>query len=340
MHTSRNNSIDSRSQQLLTQLIDCYIRDGQPVGSKKLAEHTGLQLSPASIRSIMADLEAAGYLSSPHTSAGRIPTAQGYRLFVDNLLTFEQRDVDINRITQQLENDSDVISKASTLLSDITKLAGVVTIPMREQLLLKQVEFLPLSDKRVLVILIVNNQEVQNRVITTDREYTRSELEQAGNYITHHFAGKDLLTIRNSLLRRLRYERKDLEQMIKTVLDLAEQTIDDQTKKDYVLAGETHLFENIDVNNLQRLRGLFDAFAQKQDVLHLLERVVGADGIQIFIGEESGHHTFADYSVVAAPYRVNDKVVGVLGVIGPTRMPYKKAISAVDVTAKLLSQYL
>lgn len=337
-----NHELDERSLRILHHLVESYIQDGQPVGSKALAERSQLKLSSATIRNIMADLEDAGFLQSPHTSAGRIPTVDGYRLFANHLLTAQSPHVispdDLRDKFDHAQAGTGLIERASNLLSQVTQLAGVVTMPKRDQLVLKQVEFLRLSEKRVLVVLILNDYEVQNRVIDTDREFSRSELEEAGNYLTEFFAGQDLLKARKDLLQRMQLERADLEAMLKTVMEMAEQTQDQESE--YVLAGETNLFNTVSSDDYHRLRSLFEAFSQKRDILHLLDRSLGTEGIQIFIGKESGHDLLEDYSLVTAPYTVNDSVVGVLGVIGPTRMPYDRVISAVDVTSKLLSQSL
>lgn len=334
--------LDDRSLKILHHLVESYIQDGQPVGSKSLAQRSQLQLSSATIRNIMADLEAAGFLISPHTSAGRIPTAEGYRLFANYLLTVQSPGViSLDDFRDEFAHESDgasLIEHASNLLSQITQLAGVVTLPKHEQLILKQVEFLRLSEKRVLVVLILNDYEVQNRVIETDREFTRSELEEAGNYLTDCFADHDLLKARRDLLQRMQAERADLEAMLKTVMEMAEQT--QEKEGEYVLAGETNLFNAVSADDYPRLGSLFEAFSQKRDILHLLDRSLETQGIQIFIGKESGHDLLENYSLVTAPYSVSGNVVGVLGVIGPTRMPYDRVISAVDITSKLLSQSL
>lgn len=337
-------NLDQRSLEILKKLIERYVRDGQPVASRALMQDSSLALSSATIRNIMADLEEAGFLRSPHTSAGRVPTTQGYRLFVDNFITVQPLAHEtVENLRQQLVTDFDaqvMISRASSLLSDITQLMGVITLPMREELLLKMIEFLPLSERRLLVILVFHDQTVQNRVISMDRTYTAAELEQAGNYLTHHFIGKDIVTARDSLLKMLRQDGHELEQMIKAIMEMADKTIDGSNEKNFVMTGEMNLFNAVDQANYSRLRLLFETFSQKRDVLQLLDQVVHTQGIKIFIGEESGHQVFDDYSVVASPYYAQGKVLGVLGVIGPTRMFYSKAVTAVDVTAKLLSQSL
>lgn len=335
--------LNQRSQSILKSLIEHYIRDGQPVGSKKLAQDSELMVSSATIRTIMSELEAAGYLASPHTSAGRIPTAQGYRLFVDHFLTVQPLpEKQIHSLRSKLDNDTnakDLVARASNLLSDVTKLAGVVTLPKREKMILRHVEFLPLSEKRVLVILVLNNHEVQNRVMSVDRDYSPSELEQAGNFLVTHYGGKDLLSVRESLLAQMRKDQLALEKMMQSVMEMAEQASND-VENNYVLSGEGNLFSAMPTSDYAHLQALFQAFSQQRDVLHLLDQSLGARGIQIFIGEESGYDVFDQYSVVTSPYQVEGNVVGVLGVIGPKRMAYDRVISAVDVTAKLLSQAL
>jgi len=334
--------MNQRALEILKNLIEHYIREGNPVGSKTLAEDSRLMVSSATIRNIMKELETAGYLTSPHTSSGRIPTAQGYRLFVDHFTTIQEpAEQEVNRLRKQLDAGQDtqsLVVHASSLLSGITKLAGIVTLPKHGKLILRQVEFLPLSNKRVLVILVLNDHDVQNRVMYTDRKYKRSELEQAGNYLTQHFAGKDLLAARDDLLMVMQEAHKDLVVMIKAVMQMAEQNDTAQNNEDYVLMGEANLLNAVDVGDYQKLHSLFEAFSQKRDILHLLDQCLQAKGLQIFIGEEAGYAVFDNYSMVTAPYKIKDKIVGVLGVIGPTRIPYHRVISAVDITAKLLSQ--
>ncbi len=333
--------MNDRALQVLKSLVERYIREGQPVGSKALAQDAQLKLSPASIRSIMADLEQGGYLHSPHTSAGRIPTAQGYRLFVDNFVSAQPlADFEWKNFRPQLSAEADtklLINQASSLLSEITHFAGVVTLPRREYSILKQVEFLSLSENKILVILILDSHEVQNRVIHTQRRYTSSELEQAARYLTEHYAGKDLDSVRKNLLHSMHQDRSHMEQMLKTVMDMTEETIENIQKDGYILAGEANLLNQAEQGSFEHLKRLFEGFEHKRDVLHLLDQSLHAEGIKIFIGKESGYAVFDEYSVVTAPYWAQGRIIGVLGVIGPTRMPYEAVVSAVDITAKLLS---
>lgn len=339
--------VNPRAQQVLKILVERYIQDGCPIGSKTIAEEYSLSLSPATIRNILADLEDIGLLTSPHTSAGRIPTELGYRLFVNNLLTM--RPFEMETAAQELKhkldpdlNTSSLVQSASSLLSGLTQMIGVVALPRRNRLELRQVEFLPLSANRVLVILVLNNREVQNRIIYTDRVYTPSELQQAANFLNTHYVGKDLLAARKDLQATIRNDRDHMASLLEAAMDVANKafTATEENQKDYVIAGQNHVLNYTKDGNLERLRALFDAFAQKQEILNLLDHSLEAEGIQIFIGKESGYEAFDDCSIVTTSYAVDGQLVGSLGVIGPTRMPYDRVISAVDVTAKLLSAAL
>jgi len=345
-HAPSAPALSERAQELLKALIERYIRDRQPVGSRTLSRERGLELSPASIRNVMADLEEMGLVTSPHTSAGRVPTAQGYRLFVDSLLTVRPlKPTELRALETPFRSSSDpekVLNTASSLLSEITSMAGVVMIPRREQHALRQVEFLPLSSNRVLVILVVNEREVQNRIIHTSREYSPAELQQAANYLNQHFCGRDMRQVREALLRELKETRERMNQMMVAAVEMATQAFAEEPDSDgdYLLAGQTNLMGYAEMADVERLRGLFEAFNRKRDILHLLDQSMSASGIQIFIGEESGYEPLDTCSVVTSPYERDGEVVGVLGVIGPTRMAYDRVIPVVDVTARLLSAAL
>lgn len=342
--TPTGNLGADRAQMLLKFLVERYIRDGQPVGSRTLAKDSGLDLSPATIRNVMADLEDMGLVRSPHTSAGRVPTAKGYRIFVDSLLTIKpMRSQEVESIRQKLSlstNTESLITHASDMLSRITHLAGLVTIPKRERVRLQHIEFLPLSSRRVLVILVVNGQEVQNRVIDTDREYSLSELQQAANYLNTEFAGLELQDMRSRLLASMQQARDAMHHLMQDAMRIADQILDQQRDDDYVLAGQTNLMNYAEMCDIEKLRHIFDAFNTKRDILHILDQSIHAEGMQIFIGEESGYQVLDNCSVVTAPYKVDNEVIGVLGVIGPTRMAYDRVIPIVDVTAKVLSAAL
>jgi heat-inducible transcriptional repressor len=341
------NLPNERAQHLLKVLIQRYIRDGQPVGSRTLSKDSGLDLSPATIRNVMSDLEDMGLVAAPHTSAGRIPTPQGYRMFVDTLVRYRQPgNSDIERIRQKLgrefHNPASLLSTVSSMLSEFTRMAGVVTVPRAPRVTLRQIEFLPLSEKRVLVILVVNDTEVQNRILHTDRDYTTSELQQAQNYINQHYAGTDLHAVREKLVADLDSMRDSVNEAMRDIITVAQTAMDKagQTDDEYVLAGETNLMEFAELSDVEKLRRLFDAFSHKSLILDLLDRSINADGVRVFIGEESGYRILDDCSIVTAPYHVDDDTIGVLGVIGPTRMAYDRVVPIVDVTARLLESVL
>jgi len=348
MSAEVSNSIPSdRGQQLLRVLIQRYIRDGQPVGSRTLSKDPSLDLSPATIRNVMSDLEEMGLVSAPHTSAGRIPTPMGYRLFVDTLVRYRQPgDGEIRKIRKRISSDADnpgaLLSAVSSMLSQFTSMAGVVTVPRPAHVTLRQIDFLPLSEKRILVILVVNDREVQNRILHTDRDYTTSELQQAQNYINEHYAGTNLHEVRDRLLDDLDSTRDSVNQAMHDIISMAQLAMDGAVdpRTEYALTGETNLMNFAELSDIETLRKLFDAFSRKRLILDLLNRSINADGVQIFIGEESGYQIFDGCSVVTAPYHVDDDTVGVLGVIGPTRMAYDRVVPIVDVTARLLESAL
>jgi heat-inducible transcriptional repressor len=343
-----DESIDERAQRLLKMLVEHYLAQGTPVASKTLATQPGIDVSPATVRSIMAELEARGLVASPHTSAGKVPTNLGLRFFVDSLLSVQPLGrSSVQMLREELNPDlppSRLVELASNLLAEISRMAGVVTLPRTEQIALRQVEFLPLTANRVLVILVVNERDVQNRVIHTDREYSESELVASANYINREFAGASLVSIRAALIRSMQSDKTKVHQMMQLALDMAAKAFDVEGETHsadapgYVVAGETNLISS--PSDTEAMRKLFEAFARKRDILHLLDRCLDSTGIQLFIGDESGYEVLDDYSVVTAPYRVNGRVAGVLGVIGPTRMAYQKVIPIVDVTARLLGAAL
>jgi heat-inducible transcriptional repressor len=340
-----SGEISERARVLLKTLVERHIRDGQPVGSRTLLEEAGLPVSAATIRNVMSDLEERGYLISPHTSAGRIPTAMGYRLFVDSLLQTRPMGAEAMSIVRnELNPDksaSELVQSASSLLSTITAQAGVVTVPRQEALQLRQV---PLSGDRVLVILVVNEREVQNRIIHTERRYTEIELKQAASLVNQRFAGRPLKQVQEQILREMGEERSRIDSYMQASLDLASKALsqdeENSGEDEYLMAGEARLLGGATVEEMAKLRDLFEAFERKKDLLHLLERCSRAEGIQIFIGEEAGYEVFGNYSVITAPYHDGGSTLGVLGVIGPTRMAYEQVIPIVDVTAKMLSAAL
>lgn len=344
---SRPAAPNERAQYLLRVLIQRYIREGVPVGSRTLSRDSGLDLSPATIRNVMSDLEDFGLVSAPHTSAGRVPTPKGYRVFVDSLIRYKTpKGRAIRELQDELDGSDDdsgkVAHKVSEILSRVTSLAGVVSVPKGKQAILRQIEFLALSDNRVLAILVINDREVQNRILNTDRTHTESELVRAANFINEHYAGLDLHDIRARLVDDLADIRDTMNQAMIDIVSVAqaamEQSASDQP--DFVLAGERNLMDFDELSDIETLRRLFDAFSQKRVMIDLLDRSIHASGVQIFIGEESGYRILDDCSVVTAPYRIDDDKIGVLGVIGPTRMAYDRVVPIVDVTARLLSSAL
>ncbi|MDH3315462.1 MAG: heat-inducible transcriptional repressor HrcA [Gammaproteobacteria bacterium] len=339
------SDLNERAQHLLKTLVERYIRDGQPVGSRALARESGLDLSPATVRNVMADLEEMGLLRSPHTSAGRIPTASGYRLFVDTLLTVEPLNMDQVKDLEShfavMQSPSTLIETASSLLSSVTHLAGIVMLPRQEHARLRQVEYLSLSERQVLAILVVNDREVQNRIIHTERRYTASELERAANYINSLCAGKDLYTVRKTLLEEIKSAREQMNTMMMAAIEMADKAFDNRPPSDdFLVAGQTNLMEYGELSDVEKLRQLFEAFNRKRDILHLLDQSLKASGVQIFIGEESGYEVLDECSVVTSPYQSEGEIVGVVGVIGPTRMAYERVIPIVDLTARLLGAAL
>lgn len=337
--------ISKRAQLLLKHLVELYLRDGVPVGSKTLVNEAITSLSPATVRKVLGDLEEQGYLVSPHTSAGRIPTSLGLRFFVDSLRTIYPLDeVNLKQFQEKFEankSSDDLLTTTSTVLSELTRMVGVVTLPKREHLILRHVEFLPLSDNRVLVILVLNEREVQNRLIITDKPYTASELTQASNFLNQHFIGRDLLSSRQELLQSLQIDKLQMDSLMQAVVDVAEKAFTRaKNNPDYILAGQQNLLSDPTYVKMSQLQKLFQAFTEKHQILHVLDKCLQTDGVQMYIGDESGYDVFSDYSIVTSRYSVDGKLVGVLGVIGPTRMPYNKIIPIVDLAAKMLSTAL
>jgi heat-inducible transcriptional repressor len=340
-----SSDLSARATSLLKTLVQMHIRDGGPVASKSLHVESGLSVSPATIRNIMSDLEERGLLSSPHTSAGRVPTAMGYRFFVDSLLQVGPIDeAAINALREQLNPNrpaTELVQSANSLLAQMTAQAGIITIPKPAANQLRQIEFLPLSDNRVLVILVVNEREVQNRVIQVNRPMSEAELRAAAEWVNQRYAGSELSLIKARLVSEMAEARSTIDNYLAAALELANTALDEEADNDdYLVSGESHLLEQATPQDMTKLRELFDVFERKRDLLDLLERCSRADGIQIFIGEEAGFEVFGDFSVITAPYAQGTQPLGVLGVIGPKRMAYERVIPMVDVTARMLSAAL
>lgn len=336
--------LDNRARTLLKALVERYIADGQPVGSRALSKLSGLELSPATIRNIMADLEEMGFVASPHTSAGRVPTPRGYRMFVDTLLTVEAIDESAleGRLQSRLQSSSPqkIITNAAQVLSSLSQFAGVVLTPKRESAF-QQIEFLRLSEKRILLVIVDQGGEVQNRMLLTEVDYTPSQLTQAANYMNQHYAGQSFDQVRVRLQGELRQLRDDMTALMQAAVEAGSDAMSEEADNNVVISGERNLLSVTDLSsNMNSLRQLFDMFEQKTGLLQLLDVSSKATGVQIFIGGESQLVPMDDMSVVTAPYEVNGRIVGTLGVIGPTRMAYERVIPIVDITAKLLSSAL
>ena len=337
------NTLDARSQILLKTLIERYIAEGQPVGSRALSRYSGLELSPATVRNVMSDLEEAGFIASPHTSAGRITTARGYRFFVDALLTVQPlQHAQVRELKGHLQPDQPqrLLNSASHVLSELTQFAGVVVAPRKDAVRIRQLEFISLSETRILLIIVTTAGDVQNRILLTRRPYTPGELSSAASYLNEHVAGLSFDEIRNRLRVELQQLRSDMTELMTATVDAGSEAAE-ETATNYVISGETNLLEVEDLSsNMSRLRELFKLFDQKTGLMQLLDLSNRAEGVQIFIGGESGLAPLDGCSVITAPYEVDGQVVGSVGVIGPTRMAYDRVIPIVDITARLLSSAL
>jgi heat-inducible transcriptional repressor len=335
--------LNDRAHLLLKTLIERYISEGQPVGSRALLQYSGLEISSATIRNVMADLENCGLVSSPHTSAGRIPTELAYRLFIDTMLVTQPLAHSIEQqLTSQLQPDqpSRLIAQASHLLSELTHFTGLVATTKRSAMTIRQIEFLRLSDKRVLLIIVMPDGEVENRVLWMPRDYSQSQLTEAGNFLSQHYAGCSFAQIRDRLHGELQQLHQDMSGLMVAALAAGDEADAKQTD-DYVVSGKHHLLNVADFStDMNRLRGLFNLFEKKTDLLHLLEAGRRGQGVHIFVGAESGVESLAQCSVITAPYSADGQIIGTLAVVGPKRMDYQRVIPIVDMTARLLSNAL
>ena len=336
--------LSPRAEALFSCLVKRYINDGQPVGSRTLSRDKGINLSPATVRNVMADLEDAGLLCAPHTSAGRVPTVSGYRFFVDTLLTVKSlAEHEIKNIKEQFStaNGTENLSETvSSLLAELTSMAGIVMMPKHTTGYLRHIEFLSLYGNRVLVITVTNTSNVQNRIIHTKRHYSESELREAANYLNKISAGRDFRAIRMQMLRELDDTRQHMNGMMLDAIEMAQQVFTQSAVDDFVSTGQQNLMEYVELANIDKIRELLTAFEEKSNILQLLDLCLKSSGVQIFIGEESGYEALNSCSLVSAPYEVNGESLGVLGVIGPTRMAYDRIIPIVDVTARLFGEIL
>lgn len=330
--------LDERAKLLLKALVERYISDGQPVGSRTLSRASGLELSPATIRNVMSDLEEMGLIVSPHTSAGRIPTARGYRLFVDTMLTVQNGGLVAPELPA--EQPQKVIANAAQLLSNMSQFVGVVMAPRRSSVF-KHLEFVKLSERRVLVIIVSPQGDVQNRVIFTDVEFSSTQLLEASNFINAHYAGLDIEQVRERIKQEVEQLRSEVASLMQAAVNVSAEVMTQAPQEQVIISGERNLLSVSDFSSdMGNLRRAFDLFEQKTQILRLLDFSSKAEGVRIYIGGESQVVPFEELSVVSAPYEVDGQVVGTLGVIGPTRMHYDKMIQIVDITSKLVSNAL
>ena len=335
--------LNDRAQILLKTLVERYISDGQPVGSRSLQQFSGLEVSPATIRNVMADLEEIGLVSSPHTSAGRVPTALGYRLFIDTLLVTQPLDkahVEQLKSHFQPDNPSRLLVQASNLLSELTHFAGVVATPQRSAITVRQIEFLRLAERKVLLIIVMPDGEVENRVLFTHKDYNQSQLTEASNFLNQHYADCAFHDIHQRVQAELHQLHHDMTALMTAAMAAGDAAIA-RKSEDYVISGERNLLHINDLSsNMNQLRGLFNVFEQKTELLHLLNTSRHAPGMHIYIGSESGLAGLDECSVISAPYAADGQIIGTLAVIGPKRMNYKEVVPIVDITARLLSNAL
>ena len=342
------DSLNSRQELLLKALVESFISDGQPVGSTKLSQTQNIAISSATIRGVFGDLEDLGYIYSPHKSAGRVPTELGYRMFVDKMVKVQPVDINlIKKLKINLTKDHErksIIKKTNEVLSSITELTGIISLPTQKNAELKQIDFLKLSDNKILAILINKNNDVENKIINLDRAYSSSELQEASNYLNSIISGQSAFHIRKILLNELEEMRKDMNSIMSSAITFGKKlfldTDDLNDENDLLVSGQTRLMNCKELSDIDTLKTLFEAFSEKNNILHLLDKSISSDGVKIFIGAESGYNVLDDCSIVSAPYRFDNDVVGVLGVIGPKRMAYDRVIPIVDITAKLLSEAL
>jgi heat-inducible transcriptional repressor len=329
--------LDDRSKLLMKALVERYIADGQPVGSRTLSRASGLELSPATIRNVMSDLEELGLIVSPHTSAGRIPTARGYRLFVDTMLTVQPTQYSAQSLAP--DQPQKVISNAANMLSNLSQFVGVVIAPRRTSNF-RHIEFLRLSERRLLVIIVSPDGDVQNRVIYTEQDYSPAQLVEAANFLNSHYVGQDIEKVRERLQGEVESLRSEIASLMQAAVTVSSEAIS-ETQDEVIIAGERNLLSVSDFSSdMGHLRRAFDLFEQKAQLMRLMDITGQAEGVRIFIGGESQVVPFEDLSIVSSPYEVDGKVVGTLGVIGPTRMAYDRMIQIVDITSKLVSNAL
>ena len=341
-------NLNTRQELLLKALVESFISDGQPVGSTKLSKASDIDISSATIRNVFVDLEDLGYIYSPHKSAGRVPTELGYRMFVDKMIKVQPVNSQLIKklklnLTQGIERKN-IVKNTNEILSNITGLTGIISLPTHQNTELKQIDFLKLSDNKILAILINKNNNVENKVINLEKSYSSSDLQEASNYLNTIISGQSIHHIRKILLNELDDMRKDMNSIMSSAITFGKKlfldTNEEQENDDLFVSGQTRLMNCKELYDIEKLKTLFEAFSEKNNILHLLDKSISSDGVKIFIGAESGYNVLDDCSVISAPYEFDDDVVGVLGVIGPKRMAYDRVIPIVDITAKLLTEAL
>ena len=338
--------LNDRSQILFKNLMGLYLNEGKPVGSTTLAKCPEINLSSATVRNVMADLEKLGLIHAPHTSAGRVPTDKGYRLFVDSMLTYQplsmQREALIRQEMSPNLNQDALMHNASNILSGMTGMASMVLMPKKERELLKHIDFIGLGENRVLVVLVFNDQDVQNRIVELEKPISSSELIRIANFLNEQCVGKSLTEARKTLVERLDLIRSTTNEFMSSVIEATDSVLSEQLeqKMPFLVSGQTNLLNYQELAHADKLKSLFNAFDQHSEMLRVLDKSMDAEGVQIFIGSECGNPIYQDCSIVTTPYIVDDEVLGVLGVVGPSRMNYEKVVPKVDITAKILGSLL
>lgn len=339
-------NFNERSQLLFKNLMALYLNDGKPVGSSVLAKMPGVEVSSATIRNVMADLERMGLVHSPHTSAGRVPTDHGFRVFVDSILTVQPINQAWEQQVQagflQAHTQDELLGKASNILSGLTGMASLVMLPKKEQETLRHIDFVRLGDNRVLVVLVLNDQDVQNRLIELDEPATAEQLVTLANYLNRHFAGKSLSEVKALLVARMDELRQTMDQLMVSIVEATDQVLQNEmhTKMPYFVSGQTNLLNYQELADTEKLRALFQSFEEHSHMLKLFDKSMQAKGVQVFIGQECGNESYQNCSVITTPYELDGQTLGVLGVVGPSRMPYDKIVPKVDLTARILSSLL
>ena len=338
--------LNERSQLLFKNLRGLYLNEGKPVGSSKLASLPEVGLSSATVRNVLAELEKMGLLDSPHTSAGRVPTDIGYRFFIDSMLTYqplsEQSEMSIrNELTNGLNQD-DLLESTSKVLSGITGMTSLVLMPKKEQEVLRHIDFIPLSSSRVLVVLVFNDNDVQNRIIELDKDFSADELQETANFLNAQCLGKNLAEAKNLLVSRLDMIRATTNEFMSSIVTATDNVFEEQIEKQipFLVAGKTNLLNYQELASSEKLKALFNAFDEHTHMLNLLDKSMQAQGVQVFVGNECGNEIYQGCSIITTPYEVEGEVLGVLGVVGPSRMNCEKVVPRVDVTAKILGSLL